>query len=86
MPIREISNKDRSIEVSKVVALKIPREMIEARVSLGHAGHSEHARVENTDYGLCPLCKNEMKVSSANGIPVHVCLKDRHVSAMRDGA
>ena len=53
-------------------ALKIPREMELARTAMW-------ARVENNDYGTCPLCKGEMTETSANGISVIACLKDRVV-------
>jgi hypothetical protein len=51
---------------------RIPKEMELAKTALW-------ARVENTIYGECPLCKEEMDPSSANGIPVLTCLKDRIV-------
>lgn len=48
------------------------------------ARSSVWARVENTAYGECPLCHESMKESSANGIPVLTCLKDRIVMPQKN--
>jgi len=42
------------------------------------------ARVENVIEGVCPLCKRQMKLSTANNIPVHVCLDHSLVVPLRD--
>jgi hypothetical protein len=42
------------------------------------------ARVENVIEGMCPLCKRPMKLSTANNIPVHVCLDHSLVVPLRN--
>lgn len=62
--------------ISKAGEFRIPRDMELARAEL--------ARVENLQYGICPLCKDDMKRTVANGIPVLACLKDRVVMPEKD--
>ena len=42
------------------------------------------SRVENVREGLCPSCGDQMRLSSANGIPVHVCMQHSVVMPLRD--
>lgn len=58
----------------------------QAEESAGADGkpHAQTARVENVIEGTCPLCKRPMKLSEANGIPVHVCLDHSLVVPIRD--
>lgn len=42
------------------------------------------SRVENTAEGKCPSCHEQMRLSSANGIPVHVCMQHSVVMPLRD--
>lgn len=44
----------------------------------------ETARFENTHEGLCPSCGTQMRLSTANGIPVHVCMEHSVVMPIRD--
>ncbi len=38
------------------------------------------ARLENTEEGICPYCKQQMVTSEAAGVPVWLCHADRAVS------
>lgn len=49
-----------------------------------HEQMKQTARVENVIEGTCPLCKRPMKLSEANGIPVHVCLDHSLVVPIRN--
>ena len=42
------------------------------------------ARVENLREGYCPTCNSVMRVSTANGIPVHVCMDHSITMPIRD--
>ncbi len=44
----------------------------------------ETSRVENTREGICPSCNEQMRLSTANGIPVHVCMQHSVVMPLRD--
>lgn len=46
----------------------------------------ETSRVENLVEGSCPSCQQQMRLSSANGIPVHVCMQHSVVMPLRDPA
>jgi hypothetical protein len=46
----------------------------------------ETARFENVVEGACPSCGTQMRLSSANGIPVHVCMQHSVVMPLRDPA
>lgn len=44
----------------------------------------EAARVENTEYGICPICQKSMKFSIAGTHQVLVCLEHSIVMPVRD--
>jgi hypothetical protein len=44
----------------------------------------ETARMENVREGICPSCGEQMRLSVANGIPVHVCMEHSVVMPLRD--
>lgn len=46
----------------------------------------ETARAENVNEGCCPSCGEQMRLSTANGIPVHVCMQHSVVMPIRDPA
>lgn len=48
------------------------------------AKSKETSRVENVVEGACPSCNTQMRLSSANGIPVHVCMQHSVVMPLRD--
>ncbi len=48
------------------------------------APQKQTARFENTHEGQCPSCGNQMRLSVANGIPVHVCMEHSVVMPIRD--
>ena len=48
------------------------------------AATKQTARSENLYEGQCPSCGKTMKLSVANGIPVHVCLQHSVVMPLRD--
>lgn len=44
----------------------------------------ETSRFENVNEGMCPSCGQQMRLSLANGIPVHVCMEHSVVMPLRD--
>lgn len=50
----------------------------------GATPKKETARFENVNEGLCPSCNTQMRLSVANGIPVHVCMQHSVVMPLRD--
>lgn len=48
------------------------------------AATKQTARIENTQEGICPSCHQQMRLSVANGIPVHVCMEHSVVMPLRD--
>ena len=65
--------------------LKIPRELADVRATPVEVAKTvEKARVDVDEYGICPICGDNMKESTDNGVPVIVCLKDRHVAPRRN--
>ena len=48
------------------------------------APQKQTARFENVNEGLCPSCGQQMRLSTANGIPVHVCMEHSVVMPIRD--
>lgn len=44
------------------------------------------ARVENTEYGVCPVCKKQMKLSLADTHQVLVCIDHSIVMPIKDDA
>ena len=44
----------------------------------------ETARFTNEVEGECPVCKQQMTLSEANGIRVHVCLQDLVAMPLRN--
>jgi ssDNA-binding Zn-finger/Zn-ribbon topoisomerase 1 len=55
-----------------------------ASASAVYAKTQTTARVENVVEGACPSCGTQMRLSSANGIPVHVCMQHSVVMPLRD--
>lgn len=44
------------------------------------------ARLESTEEGVCPYCRDKMRHSTAVGLPVWLCEKDRHVVPLRNAS
>ena len=65
------------------VTRRIPQVMQQPETASGEA-KLVSARFENTDEGLCPVCKTIMKPTNSNGIESLVCLTHRIVMPTRD--
>lgn len=48
---------------------------VEARTEIGFA---------NDEEGVCPVCKTAMKLSTSNGVDVHVCFQHRVVMPLKN--
>ena len=56
--------------------LRTPREMEIARNAIT-------SRIENMEYGQCPICHDQMICTEANGHNVIACIKDKVIMPTR---
>lgn len=62
--------------------LRLPREF--SKKTVDYQQSSVTAKINMNNYGMCPVCNNPMRRSSANGHDVLVCGADRTVLPVKD--
>jgi hypothetical protein len=73
----------RSSSTTNNTERRIPQSMQEPVQPQGET-KLVSARFENTEEGVCPVCHEPMKPTSANGVDSLVCLAHRIVMPVRD--